>query len=660
MATLVNHDDDYKEFTALLSQRDFGIIWDVYIAARGVNHTIYPEVFFESHDKLISALKTICNEKIYKKGADIKFAPNEALQKNLDSYDDDTRRLIDRSFLSAFFSNPSKTEWANGECTRETFVSIGNKFGRRLSDENKKYYMRKLACLAIVYGSETGDLTQKLSTLYNDNFGLFCAGIVQGRHHVHTDDSRTPATYTYLLHDDEIGINVKLSAISIWELYAKVIERIRKHSIQKAYRYNVEDKLSKDALIDITIEGLKRRALIGSQEAETAHKQLQTILSSALDVDRKLNWNAMMHCGNFACASTLYAEIKSETNEFTKKYHDIFEWKAQFEQGDVVAVEKYINASLASSQYPATIHANCNCIYESNSKTIIVSFELPSPDDITDIIGYKLVATRKTIDPIIMKSKQKIALYENIIHQIALRTMHEVYTSVYVDGIVENVVFNGWTSGINKATGKDFRACILSVQAGRQEFSEINLRRVDVKECLRWLKALSAGPLSNLTPVKPIMELNRDDKRFVASVEVLDVMSEDTNLATMPWEDFEYLVRELFGKIFSKDGAEVKVTKASRDGGVDAIAFDPDSIRGGKYVIQAKRYNNVVPVSACRDLYGTMINEGAVKGILVTTSYFGSDSRAFAKDKPISLIDGANLVHMLAEHGYSFRINLKE
>jgi restriction system protein len=32
----------------------------------------------------------------------------------------------------------------------------------------------------------------------------------------------------------------------------------------------------------------------------------------------------------------------------------------------------------------------------------------------------------------------------------------------------------------------------------------------------------------------------------------------------------------------------------SRDGGVDAVAFEPDPIRGGKIVIQAKRYTNTV------------------------------------------------------------------
>ena len=88
--------------------------------------------------------------------------------------------------------------------------------------------------------------------------------------------------------------------------------------------------------------------------------------------------------------------------------------------------------------------------------------------------------------------------------------------------------------------------------------------------------------------------------------------------------------------------------------------FDPDPIRGGKYIIQAKRYTNVVGVSAVRDLYGTLMNEGAVKGILVTTAKYGSDSYEFAKDKPITLIDGSNLLSMLGKHGYKTYIDIEE
>jgi restriction system protein len=87
-----------------------------------------------------------------------------------------------------------------------------------------------------------------------------------------------------------------------------------------------------------------------------------------------------------------------------------------------------------------------------------------------------------------------------------------------------------------------------------------------------------------------------------------------------------HLIRELFEKEFAQNGVEVKVTRASRDSGVDAIAFDPDPLRGGKFVIQAKRYTRTVDVSAVRDLYGTLQNEGANRDILVTTSRFGPDS----------------------------------
>jgi restriction system protein len=160
--------------------------------------------------------------------------------------------------------------------------------------------------------------------------------------------------------------------------------------------------------------------------------------------------------------------------------------------------------------------------------------------------------------------------------------------------------------------------------------------------------------------VRPIITIDRSDQRFVSSQDVIDGMGVGTNLAAIGWEEFEHLIRELFGKVFSAGGGEVKVTQASRDGGVDAVAFDPDPIRGGKIVIQAKRYTNTVDVSAVRDLYGTVLSEGATKGILVTTSGFGPDAHRFAKGKPLTLLDGNNLLHMLAEHGTIARIDLAE
>jgi len=198
------------------------------------------------------------------------------------------------------------------------------------------------------------------------------------------------------------------------------------------------------------------------------------------------------------------------------------------------------------------------------------------------------------------------------------------------------------------------------LQSERAEFTLINLANVDPKTCFKSLKGVGSSKLYSLTAIPPILTIDREDKRFVASYDVSETLDDTTNLAAMHWEDFEHLIRELFEKEFANSGGEVKVTQASRDGGVDAIAFDPDPIRGGKIVIQAKRYTNVVGVSAVRDLYGTVMNEGATKGILVTTATYGPDAYEFAKGKPLTLLNGSNLLHLLEKHGRKAKIDLKE
>lgn len=199
-----------------------------------------------------------------------------------------------------------------------------------------------------------------------------------------------------------------------------------------------------------------------------------------------------------------------------------------------------------------------------------------------------------------------------------------------------------------------------SLQAPKHMLCQLEPERLDPRACFRHLSGISSPNLLNAAPIRPIFVMNINDNRIVASKDVTSQLQEATNLAAMPWEDFEHLVSQIFEWLFANDGVEVKVTRASRDRGVDAIMFDPDPIRGGKYVLQAKRYTHTVDVAAVRDLYGTVINEGANRGILVTTASYGPDAYEFAKEKPISLIDGPNLIALLKKHGRIYRIDLEE
>ena len=49
-----------------------------------------------------------------------------------------------------------------------------------------------------------------------------------------------------------------------------------------------------------------------------------------------------------------------------------------------------------------------------------------------------------------------------------------------------------------------------------------------------------------------------------------------------------------------------------------------------------------------------------MKGILVCTSQFGQESDSFIQGKPLTLINGNELLGLLEQHGYKFRIDLEE
>lgn len=292
-----------------------------------------------------------------------------------------------------------------------------------------------------------------------------------------------------------------------------------------------------------------------------------------------------------------------------------------------------------------------------SNSVLVVDYELPSRDTFLPVQQYKMSLTTYEVEKKSYSPREFSTLYENTLYSICLRSIYELFETDKNDEI-EYIAFNGFVTAINKASGKTERKCILSLQAHKDQFKQIDLENVDPKLCFKSLKGVSGAKLIDVSPVAPVLTFNKEDHRFIKGHNV-DVHS-GTNLASMDWKDFEQLVRQVLEMEFGKNGGEVKVTQASRDGGVDAVIFDPDPLRGGKIIVQAKRYTNTVPVSAVRDLYGTLINEGASSGILITTSDYGPDSYDFAKDKPLKLLNSGHLLALLQKNGMQGYIDLEE
>lgn len=305
----------------------------------------------------------------------------------------------------------------------------------------------------------------------------------------------------------------------------------------------------------------------------------------------------------------------------------ISESEKLFFEGQNIA--ERVTSALKSSNYGSMFNQSLECMFENGM--LVIDYELPDISKYPAVKEYKHVLSTNEINTKKQSESYISKGYEKALYAITLRTIYETFF-VDKENEIKVITFNGFISSINPSTGLMERKCILSLQVAKERFTQINILNVDPKLCFKALKGVSAAKLITLSPINPILSFNKNDKRFIAERQV--TTDQGTNLAAMHWEDFEQLVRELFELEFAQNGSEVKVTQASRDGGVDAIIFDPDPLRGGKIVIQAKRYTNTVGVSAVRDLYGTVINEGANTGILITTADYGHDSYEFAKDKP--------------------------
>lgn len=338
-----------------------------------------------------------------------------------------------------------------------------------------------------------------------------------------------------------------------------------------------------------------------------------------------------------------------------QRNQEVDELERAYGEADSSAVTTYNSMVLERSEYPDGFPQEFRIAYVPESKQLVIDYDLPTTAVIPAEAEFKYTKAKDAIEAKSRKAAEIKDLYQDVVSGVALRTLHEVFEADQGSHL-EVVVFNGFVHALDPSTGREVHPCLISVRTTREAFASINLARVNKRACLRSLGAQVSSQPQALQPVKPIVEFSMVDKRFVDQGDVLSELDSRPNLMDLTPSEFEALVSNLFGKM----GLETKLTRASKDGGVDAVAFDIRPVLGGKVVIQAKRYKNTVGVSAVRDLYGTMLNEGANKGILVATSGYGPDAYDFSKDKPIELIDGGGLLYLLDQVGIKAKIMLPE
>lgn len=382
----------------------------------------------------------------------------------------------------------------------------------------------------------------------------------------------------------------------------------------------------KPGLLSRLIPGWKRRFEEKLSEGERAYKKAQVAYSATLQARH-----------------SKLGMLQAEADEQNRQ---IFGFRDAYRSGEPEAVRGFFELVFEKSEYPDGFPSKWKVVYISESRQLVVDYDLPPIDEVIPTAEkYRYIKSADQIVETKKSQKSRQSLYSAAVAQSVLRRLYEVFKSDR-DELVDVAIVSAFVEAIDRSTGKQTRPCVVSVRTARDEFDKIDLRHVEAAACLRRLNASVSRSPSELAAVKPILDISMVDPRFIQESDVMSTLDARPNLMELTPSEFENLITNLFQKM----GLETKLTQASRDGGVDCVAFDPRPVLGGKVVVQAKRYKNTVGVSAVRDLFGTMHNEGASKGVLVTTSGYGTAAYEFANGKPIELVSGGNLLYLLKEH----------
>jgi restriction system protein len=291
----------------------------------------------------------------------------------------------------------------------------------------------------------------------------------------------------------------------------------------------------------------------------------------------------------------LRAEYELEKQAFDSKViernNEVDELAHAYLNGDPNALISYCTMVLERSEYPDGFPQEFRIAYLPEPKELVIEYELPGKDIVPIVSEYRYIKSKDTIEEKLRKAGDIKDQYQDIVASLCIRTIHEVLEADQGNNILV-VAFNGFVQGVDPSTGRDIRPCLISIRTTKERFREINLNRIDKRACLRNLGAQVSSRPDEMQSIKPIVEFDMVDKRFVEQSDVLSDLESRPNLMDLDPFEFENLVSNLFEQM----GFQTKQTRSSKDGGVDAIAFDPRPILGGKVVIQAKRYKNVVGV----------------------------------------------------------------
>lgn len=316
--------------------------------------------------------------------------------------------------------------------------------------------------------------------------------------------------------------------------------------------------------------------------------------------------------------------------------------------GDPPSIEDFARLAIERLELADGIDLRPRIAYRPEPRELVVDIRLPDVGIVPIEKSVKYVRAHRTF-PVKERSQTEMAtIYRGILAQLPLCVLHSLFAA-FESAVVDIATVNGILPAVDRATGRPTNRNLVSVTTSRSTFDSLVLdaAELDPVLCVQELGAkLSPHPLA-YEEVPAFLTFELAKYQLGPAVDVAAGLDGRTDLLKMDPFAFEQLVREL---LLAMSGQDARVTRRSRDDGIDGVVFDCSATLGGEFIVQAKRYRNVVPANDVRALAGVMHDKPANHALFVTSSWFSDDGRRFAKDNRVRLIEGPELRHLLREH----------
>jgi restriction system protein len=153
------------------------------------------------------------------------------------------------------------------------------------------------------------------------------------------------------------------------------------------------------------------------------------------------------------------------------------------------AVQEYVSIVLGNSVYPDCFAVEHEFEFDSGMRELSLTVAVPGPEELPNIKAYKYNKANDEITSSTLPQKDLKERYASAVHQVAIRTLHEVFEADRA-GRIMTISASVGTESIDPATGQLKRTPLVAVAADRQSFMSFDLSRVVPLATLEHLNAL--------------------------------------------------------------------------------------------------------------------------------------------------------------------------